>query len=194
MLSPGVESKRNPPWPLYPPRDCPGHNAEVTMLMSTGVCRPRGSGQVGAALLGVHSVPSNLQIGLGSPLPESTGGSSFAKRGVGPGVGGGSGVAVGCSALGACCCTIVGARVGVSPVGSTVTGRGVAVGWAARVDGGASVLGMAVAVAVGAVAGVDVAAGGTGVGEDAPPQATGNNEAPTTASPNTKLRNLMNRC
>jgi hypothetical protein len=53
------------------------------MLMSTGVRRSRGSSQLGAALLGVHSVPSNLQIGLGSLLPESAGGSRLAKRGVG---------------------------------------------------------------------------------------------------------------
>ena len=57
-------------------------------------------------------------------------------------------------------------------------------------------VGVAVAVAVAAVvgAGEDVAAGDAGVGEDVSPHAITKNEAPTTASPNKKPRNLINRC
>ena len=146
--------------------------------------------------MGVHSVPLNLQIGLDPPLPEPARGSLLVGRGVGRGIEVGAGVAVATADP----CSLVGCGVGVSRAGSLVAGGGigVAVVWAARVGGGASVLGTrvagAVAAAVGVVAGADVAARGAGVGEDASPQATMNNETPTTASPNTKLRILMNRC
>ena len=146
--------------------------------------------------MGAQAVPLNHQITLDPALTEWEGRSWSALCCVAGGAGVGSGVA----ATTGDCCSLVGWVVGdgVSPAYSLVTGRGVAVGWAARVVGGVLVLGMEVAMAVTAVVGVgageDVAVGGAGVGEDASLHAARNNVAPTTASPNTILRNLIGRC
>ncbi len=81
------------------------------------------------------------------------------------------------------------------------TARGVAVDRGAPIaadEGGVSVLGTGVSVNAGNAVGAGVADGaafvGTEVKVDAVPHAATNNKVPATASPDTKLRNLMNRC
>jgi len=81
------------------------------------------------------------------------------------------------------------------------TARGVAVNRGASIsadEGGVSVLITVVSVVVGNAVGAGVADGaafvGTEVKVDALPHATTNNNETATASPDTKLRNLMYRC
>ena len=80
-------------------------------------------------------------------------------------------------------------------------GRGVAVDRGTPIaadEGGVSVLGTGVSVIADTSVEVGVADGaavvGTDVEDDAMPHAPTNNNGPATASPDTKLRNLMNRC
>ena len=81
------------------------------------------------------------------------------------------------------------------------TARGVAVDRGASIaadEGGVSVLGTSVSVNAGNAVGAGVADGaafvGTEVKVDALLHATTNNNETVTANPDTKLRNLMNRC
>ena len=81
------------------------------------------------------------------------------------------------------------------------TARGVAVDRGAPIaadEGGGFVIGTGVSVVAGNAVGAGVADRaafvGTEVEDDALPHPTTNNNETATASPNAKLRNLMNRC